>query len=225
MISNFKELEHLFEEIDKSLETHVDVYVIGGAMLLYYGMKQATKDIDIVVDKETEFGSMQRILKKIGFTTKIPTLEYAKMDLSQVFAREDFRIDLFHKTVCKGFKLTSAMVKRSKGITNLKRLSVWLCSPEDVFLFKAFTERPGDIDDCVELAKKGLDWQAILAELKSQINQSGKDVWITWIGERLDLLEERRLTIPIMKAVDELRKDYFNKINKIEKNHDATLKK
>ena len=82
----------------------------------------------------------QNTLRKIGFMTKLPTSEYKKMELNQVFIREDFRIDLFKKTVFKGFSLSDAMKKRAQKILELGCLTVSLCSNEDVFLFKTFTK-------------------------------------------------------------------------------------
>ena len=215
MISKFDELSRLFDEIDDHLTEDVHFYVIGGAMLMYHGLKDATKDIDIIVDHETEFDQVQKTLKKLKFTTRVPTNEYKKVDLSQIFVRDDFRIDLFHKVVCKGFELSAAMKKRATRIAKLKHLAVWLCSNEDVLLFKTFTEREGDISDCLSLARqKSLDWGAILEEIEHQIQTSGNKVWITWIGERLDILEERGLQIPIMKEVNKLREAYFDDLEK-----------
>jgi len=76
------------------------------------------------------------------------------------------------------------------------------------------TERPGDLEDCIELVKKGLDWNAIKNELFDQINNTGQDVWITWIGERLDELIKKGLTIPIIKDINELRDDFFIRFGK-----------
>ena len=214
MISRFDELNGLFEEIDQNLRSKVHFFVIGGAMLLYHGIKIATKDIDIVVDSAREFTDVENVLRKLEFTTKIPTFEHRKTDLNQIFIREDFRIDLFQRTVCRGFVLSSAMRKRAKKILELKHLTTLLCSNEDVFLFKTFTEREGDIEDCIALAQRGIDWSTMLEEIKRQIRISGHNVWITWIGERLDILAERGLPIPIMAKIDEFREEYFDEAEK-----------
>ena len=82
---------------------------------------------------------------------------------------------------------------------------------------KTMTEREGDITDCISIAAtQNPDWNIILEELLSQIKQSKQDIWITWVGERLDLLAERGVDIPIMKQVDKLREKYFKRY---EKNH------
>lgn len=215
MVSRFDELNKLFEEIDSSINERVRFFVIGGAMLLYHGIKDATKDIDIVVDTEKEFLLLQTTLEKLKFAGKAPTFEYQKVDLSQIFVRKDFRIDLFHKIVCKGFQLSNAMKKRAQKVEELKRLTIFLCSHEDVLLFKTFTEREGDIADCLAIAQaKEINWIAVLEELKSQIRASGNKIWVTWVGERFDVLEERGLIIPIMNEVDKLRDEYFEEYDK-----------
>ncbi|MBI2151208.1 hypothetical protein HYU21_00590 [Candidatus Woesearchaeota archaeon] len=101
-----------------------------------------------------------------------------------------------------------------KLMTLLKSWVSGLCSPEDIFLFKCMTEREGDLDDCLALAKLGLDWSIILTELKNQMNHSGNKIWVTWVGERLDLLQERGLNIPIMEEIDRLRIEYFEDFEK-----------
>jgi hypothetical protein len=222
MISKFENLNKLFEEIDGVLEKNVHFFIIGGAMLLYHNLKNVTKDVDIIVDDLTEFKESEKILKKLKFTTKIPTSEYKNIDISQIFIRDDFRIDLFNKTVCKGFSLSEGMKKRSQEILKLKKLTVSLCSKEDVFLFKTFTEREGDINDCIALSQLELKWSEILDEIKHQIKHSKKEIWITYIGERLDILEERGLEIPILKDINPLRDKYYEELDKeLEKKHSS----
>ena len=210
MISKFEDLSKLFEEINENIAEKVHYFVIGGATLLYHGLKPQTKDIDIVVNIFTEFKATENVLKKIGFSAKIPSVEYKKVAINQIFVRKDFRIDIFQKTICEGFVLSDSMQKRAHKIIEMKNITVSLCSLEDIFLLKTFTEREGDITDCIALAEKGIDWNTILEELKKQIVESKQDVWITWVGERLDILEDRGLDIPIMKEVNELIEQYFD---------------
>ncbi|WP_156161359.1 MULTISPECIES: hypothetical protein [unclassified Methanosarcina] len=83
------------------------------------------------------------------------------------------------------------------------------CSNEDVFLFKIMTERSGDIEDCISLAKRGVVWEIILDELKNQIKLSGQNVWITWVGERPGILADEGLYIPILEEVEKLSEGYY----------------
>jgi len=214
MISDFKQIESLFKEIDQHLKKKVHIYVIGGVVLLHQGLKPATKDIDLVILEKQDFIAFEQAVKTVRFESKIPTGAYKKMNLDQILIRDDFRIDAFHKTVCRRFSLSDGMRKRAKKLFVLPNIDLYLCSNEDIFVFKTFTEREGDIQDCIALAQRGLDWDIIHGELQSQINHSGEDVWITWVGERLDLLVERGLNIPIMDKIDKLRDTYFEELEK-----------
>lgn len=60
MISEFKHIEQLFKEIDTHLTQKVHIFVIGGAVLLYHGLKPATKDIDIIVDNSSHFTALEK---------------------------------------------------------------------------------------------------------------------------------------------------------------------
>lgn len=214
MISEFEQIKKLFEEIDKYADKRINIYVIGGAMLLYHGLKPATKDIDLIISEKENYSEFKKALAKAGFKPKSLTKEYEHLNINQILVRDDFRIDLFHRTVCNGFSLSENMMKRAEKIIDLPKLHVFLCSNEDVFLFKTLTERLGDLEDCIALSRKGLDWTGILNELKHQINLSKNDVWITYVGERLDILSERGLQIPIMDDIDALRTAYYDKLER-----------
>ena len=54
----------------------------------------------------------------------------------------------------------------------------------------------------------------MLDEIKKQIETSGNKVWITYIGERMDLLLERGINIPIMNKIDTLREEYYDDYEK-----------
>ena len=82
MISDFKQIETLFKEIDQLLKKKVHIYVIGGIILLYQGLKPATKDIDLVILEKQEFVAFEQAVKTAHFTSKIPTDVYKKMNLS-----------------------------------------------------------------------------------------------------------------------------------------------
>ena len=210
MITTFKEIVELFTELNNSMHKKTNAYTIGGAALLRRGIKAATKDIDLVVDAKNEFFEIQNALNRLNFTTQIPSKEYSHLNLNQIFQREDFRIDLFEKEVCGKFSLSENIMKRAEKVIELSNITVFLCSSEDIFLFKTMTEREGDITDCISIAAtQNPDWNVILEELQSQINRSKQDVWITWVGKRLDLLAERGVDIPIMKEVDKPRETYF----------------
>jgi hypothetical protein len=214
MISKFERLDELFNELDQVLSEKVRFFVIGGAVMLYHGLKVGTKDVDIVVENLDEFIAAEKALRNMGFSTKLPTTGHEKTELSRIFVRGEFRIDLFQRIVCKGFALSGGMKRRAQKVRDLKHLTVYLCSITDIFLFKTFTEREGDIADCISLAQRAIDWDEMLDEIIVQMKLSGNRVWITYIAERMDLLLERGLNIPIMGTIDKLREDYYDWLEK-----------
>jgi len=136
------------------------------------------------------------------------------MNLSQIFQRGEFRIDLFEKKVCARFSLSKEMIARARKMIRLEHITVYLCANEDVFLFKTMTERDGDLTDCESIVRAAIEWSVILDELKNQISMSKQDVWITWVGERLDMLEERGMIIPIMDDLNMLREKFIDDLEK-----------
>ena len=214
MITNFTQIEELFKEIDTVMHNKLKVYTIGGAVLLEQGLKVTTKDIDIVVATKNEFIELQHSLQKTGFKPQIPGKEYTRMNLSQLFQKEDVRIDLFEKKICGRFSLSKGMMERARKAISLDHIEVYLCSNEDVFLFKTMTDREGDLTDCESLVRAAVDWDIIINELKSQINKSKQDIWITWVGERFDILEERGMVIPIIDELNKLRNKFFDDFEK-----------
>lgn len=209
MISKFKEFEKLLEKISNQITKKTNLFIIGGAVLLYHGLKNATKDIDIVVETKEEYDEIKKSLKELEFKEQNITNIYKKLDISKILTKDNYRIDLFQKTVCKGFILSENMKKRATKISQIKNLSIFLCSKTDIFMFKTFTERPGDIDDCILLSRENLEWEEMLKEIKFQIKTAGKPVWITYLGERFDLLEEKGLQIPILEEINKLSLEYF----------------
>lgn len=128
MIESIKEIQSLFREIDsfpqKIPETDkLEIYVIGGTVLLEQGLKPATKDIDLVVLKAKDFTLFENTLKMLAFKNTKPTPEYFRFNISQVLERKDFGIDLFQTTVCGKFSITSSMAKISSKLRkNIKHL-------------------------------------------------------------------------------------------------------
>lgn len=211
MITNMQPVEKLFAELSPKLKTKTRLFLIGGIVLLQQGLKGATKDIDIVVETKEEFNAIHDALERAGFQPKIPRKGAEHMNINQVFVRGELNIDLFQKEVCGKFALSQFMIERAKPVYYYLNLDIFFCSNEDIFLFKNMTERDGDINDCLELANATLNYTIILEELKHQIKQSKQDIWITWVGERMDILEDRGIQIPIMRELNQLREAYIEK--------------
>ena len=212
MISDFKQIKEIFEETNQQLTSNIKIYIIGGAVLLYQGLKPATKDIDVILPNKESYNTILETFISLGFKRKEPTEIYKKMEVNVILEKGDFRFNLFLQKVFRKISLTDEMKNRAIQILTMKYLDVFLCSNEDIFIFKSMTEREGDLEDCITLAKRGINWDIILKEIQSQIKHSGEDVWITWVGKRLDLMVKRGLNIPRMDQIDKLRDMYFEEL-------------
>ena len=213
-ITDIKQVFYAFEEMDHSITKKIDIYLIGGAVLLYHSAKQGTKDIDLIVNSKEEYESLINTLKKNDFTLEKPTREYHKLNLENILIKDNYRFDIFNKIVCNNLFLSENMIKRAKLIKEYKNIKLFACSLEDILVFKSITDRDGDIDDCQSIARTNPDWDIVLEEIIYQTKKSGKDVWITWFEERLNLLEDRKIAIPILKNIRKLSLDYYNELEK-----------
>jgi len=59
-ISGRSEVEALFEQLGKALDGRIQVLLIDGAALLDYGLKDSTKDIDVICRSE-DLGNSQKM--------------------------------------------------------------------------------------------------------------------------------------------------------------------
>jgi len=214
MIDNIIQIDNLFQEIDLHLNTRVNIYLIGGVVLLTKDLRKVTKDIDAIVASRKSYLTLKKVFTKLLFTESKPTKEYSRLNLSQIFIRKDYRVDLFENVVCKQLALSKNMISRAKLYKKYNYISVYFCSDEDIFIFKSITDRGGDVIDCIGLAEKRLNWKIILNEIKYQIKLSGNEIWITFFEERLNLMEDKGLVIPIIKEVRKLSEKYYLELEK-----------
>lgn len=84
-----------------------------------------------------------------------------------------------------------------------------------MLIFKSITNRDDDLDDCMSLIENGeVDWDVSLEEIRHQ-TETGEDVWITWIADRLYTLSEiSGLDIPILDDVNAMADDYLKRWEK-----------
>lgn len=173
-------------------------------------MKLQTKDMDFVVRTRKEYDVFRRYLADCGFVSQKPGDGYEHCSLSQVFVKGDARMDLFLNKVCGKFTLSESMARRSEIYLETNNVMIHVCSLEDILLFKSMTDREGDLEDSENILKqKLLDWDSMMEEINAQI-QSGEGVWITWITERMEILSDRGLNIPILTELTDLCDIYLS---------------
>lgn len=205
------ESKYILEELDKissKLSNPLTIFVIGGLALIEFGLKEATKDIDVVVQSKSELGILKKTLESLGYhsPTKMEiTRPYEKMDISEMLENNaKFRWDIFYGKICGALIFTPEMISRAKPFYKKGLLSVFLASKEDIFLFKGITERDADLDDMRLLAESKVDWKIVENECHNQSNYSGQ-IWENALyGNLVDLREKHKIRSPIERNLEKV---------------------
>ncbi len=213
----YKELKKL----DGALEEQLRIYLIGGGNMSLLGLKNATRDIDVILNKEEELAILKNALLRCGYEEKYLPL-YEKMGSRLVMENDDgFRWDVFVKVVCHGLILSPNMMNRCKEMQlDFKNLKLFLLSKEDVFLFKSITERERDLEDMHILYLQGLNFEIIEEEIKWQ-SENSSIAWVAYLYQGLrKLREEYGIVVPNMKEIEKMAEEdiaislILEKINK-----------
>ncbi len=181
------------EELGDTLQEKVDAYLLGGGNLILRGLKDSTKDFDVVVDDRATLSRLVEALQKLGYDERRDLEEvYEQLDPSIVLEKQGFpRWDIFVQTIAGALELTPAMKQRSDRTKIIGQLSLHLLSLEDIFLLKSITDREGDLEDNALIAQQGsIDWQQIFQEIQTQDDVTDRYFSFS-VLDTLDLLEDR----------------------------------
>ena len=131
--------------ISNIIPTPVSIDLRGGGAMALYGLKEATKDMDVILSSTDELNMLIGALRQLRYVPiRIPDLskEYRQMEATAILENRDgFRWDIFINRVCDALVLSENIVSRTKKMFEEGNLSVHLFSKEDIFLFKGITER------------------------------------------------------------------------------------
>lgn len=188
------------DEVGAVLERQVDAYLLGGANLILRGLKDSTKDIDVVLGDRDACPLLVQALQELGYGERQDLEEaYEKLAPSIVLEKEGFpRWDIFVDVVADALHLTEEMQTRSEGLRQFGNLRLHLLSLTDVFVFKAVTDREGDLEDAALIARQGaVDWGQVLDEVERQDKRT--DTYFSFaVLDTLDLLVDRYgIEVPI----------------------------
>ncbi len=217
-------LESWLRAISAHIPESTVIYLIGGCALSFKGLKQRTKDIDIITISKSEFTILDRAMVKAGFTRETDLKDEFYLTALAVYKKDESRIDVFLNKVGQMLSFTPEMKKRSTLHNAYGKLRVYLASNEDIFLFKAMTPRVGDIFDCNMLMAQELDYNVIYAEALEQSKAENK--WFFWVYEKVCAIEDYNgIIIPIKSKLFKLVKnhwqerpgDFMNDIKQLEK--------
>jgi hypothetical protein len=83
-ISRREEVNELFEQLGQVLEHKVEALLIGGAVMLELGLKDATKDIDVVCRSEEDKERLLAAAKALGFEIVGPEKRHERLGVKRL---------------------------------------------------------------------------------------------------------------------------------------------
>ncbi len=191
--------------VSEKLGSRMTLFVAGGTVMAIGGLKEGTKDVDVVVESPADLQGLKRALVTSGYSKPGKALEvaYRQMQARAVLENKDgFRWDVFERVVAGKFHLSPGMKKRARNYElSSEKLAVRLLSMEDVFLMKSVTEREGDLEDMAKIAQSGIDWDTIVKECDWQSKQTGR-IWENSVCQSLEELRVKHgVTSPVEKKI------------------------
>ena len=169
--------------------------------MMHRGLKNATKDIDVVTLSRADIGSLVQTLKGMGYNEikELPK-EYLTIGASAIMRNKNiFQCDIFYLQVCNGLTISDRMIDRASVMGDFGNLHVKLISQEDIFIFKSITEREKDLDDMRILVEGSLDWNVVLDEITKQ---QGRKIWEAFMVLKIEELKERYgMRVPILRQL------------------------
>jgi len=169
---NWNYIKNELLQIDKLLKKEIEIYLIGGSAMSFHGLKDATKDVDVLFKNKHDCGEFFNTITELGYETSEqyfpPVIEMEATFF--IYKDDEIWIDLFVENVMGKFALTDSIKKRSvKTNLSTKKLIVNCLDKHDIFLFKSITPRERDEDDLILLLTKSeIDFKIIHDEIKNQ---------------------------------------------------------
>jgi len=181
-----------FSELADLINDELTVYLIGGGALTFEDLKNATKDVDLIVREESELRQLWSVLCSAGYEPQEDLAEeYDELEAAFILEKDRRRFDVFHKQVAGVLYLSDSMISRSRHLFDEEKLSVRMVSLNDIFLFKGVANREDDVDDMIRIAQGGIDEDIIVEEIMTQLGMIGSDEFIGSMKQKLERLEDQ----------------------------------
>jgi hypothetical protein len=201
---NTEDQEALFWLIADYLEQDLMCSAIGGTAMMFFGYKNATKDIDLVFRTKDDRAVFIQAIEKLGYAQQSLRFVYDNRRVRApnaplLYSRGEERFDLFVKDVFGCSIDFTSMVQRHDFLGK-KELIVSVLPKEMLILLKALTNREKDYEDIESMVKAepGIDWSMIVNEA---IRRRKKMMWVL-----VDLEE----TMQKLKKITFIKKKYFD---------------
>jgi hypothetical protein len=123
------------------------------------GLKDATKDIDLVCKDKEDKARMLEAARSLGFRIVGPEKRHARLGLGQCGCQGRSHSGHLRRHISYDFGLSEAMWSRGRSSRTLGKTEMRYAALEDIFILKLIANREKDIEDCEALAPAGLDYE------------------------------------------------------------------
>ena len=196
-MTDLKEQEDIFNLIGANLKRKIKCFVIGGSAMLYYKLKDATKDIDIVLLNENDRNYILKFMKNLGYAERNSKILYInKKNVPILLQREQNRFDLFNRRIIN-LRFSDGMANRSNAVYEYGNLIVNVVSSEDIIILKCATDRAGDRLDAANIIRNtNVNWNILFQESVNQMTLIGDVIPLNLYQFLLELKEDLKVEVP-----------------------------
>jgi hypothetical protein len=195
-------LESLLNYIGKRLHHEVEGLLIGGNAMIFYGLREQTKDLDLVFFKRQDIAGIVQIIKNhplfkgSSVAKRIPyevNPEVSQREPTVIESKDLPRFDIFYRYV---FSVDAKeFLNRCKRSLRFDLLKLKLLEPEDMVFLKGVTGRDVDKEDIVRIIKNvQIDWKSFVEFSKKYYKKDKKVVWL--VLDSLYEINEKEKLIP-----------------------------
>jgi len=190
--------KNLLIEIGNRLRKETIIYAIGGTAMMFLGLKESTKDIDLVFTNEIDRKNFKEIAQSLGYHDLDSVLVYGVRNNRPIMINlGDSRLDLFLTDVID-FTFSHTMQKRAEQTHRFgKNLILKIADKHDIILMKCATNRARDEEDIVNIVKNSdVNWVTLIEEAKVQV-ELGREAAFLEMGTLVEkLIYKHKLSVP-----------------------------
>ncbi|MFH1682514.1 MAG: DUF6036 family nucleotidyltransferase [Candidatus Woesearchaeota archaeon] len=175
--------QKLLLAVSMKLNQQITAYAIGGTAMMFLGLKDATKDIDLVFVSDKDREKFKKALKELGYKEMDSIKIYGvKRNAPEMLTLGDERFDLFVSEVID-FIFSKKMQERAQMTNRFKdNLILKAADYHDLILMKCATDRFKDKDDVKSiLENRKVDWKILVEEAKNQV-ELGQELAVLELG-------------------------------------------
>lgn len=188
-------IEMILTHIGKRLKHEVEGLLIGGNAMIFYGLKESTKDLDLVFFQRKDISGIVQIIlshplyRKAKISREIPYRikpELLKKGRPTIISNSDLpRFDVFYKHV---FSVdVKKIFEDAKRSIRFDLLKLRLIDIENFIFLKAVSARPVDMEDIARVIKSlEVDWKKFVQFVKWYYKKDRKPVWFA-LGTLYDI--------------------------------------